>query len=108
MAIEAASQTTPLDDEAEKHKKNPIVSAIITVFVGLILAIATVTGFISATIAVIIFVLVLVAMVIFHGGGADIVSGLSDAEGYERELEEEEQRKTQEAEESGEDPGESH
>jgi uncharacterized membrane protein YphA (DoxX/SURF4 family) len=104
MPVETPAQA-PVEEETGS-KKNPVLSAALAVVAGCVLAILVLVGVISGLTAVVIFVVIVVVLLVFHGGGSDITSGLSDQEGYERELEEEEQRKAQEAEEAGEMPDE--
>jgi len=90
-------------DLEEGHKSKPSIglSAAFTVIVGVMLVLATLLGVIGSTLAIIVFLVVILGLIIFHGGAASMGSGLSDAEGYEKQLEEEEKAEAQEAGEGG-------
>jgi hypothetical protein len=77
---------------------NTIIALALTVVVGVILAVLFLMGVITSTTVGVIIALVIVGMLVFHGGAVELTSGLSDHEGYERALEEEEERKREEEE----------
>ncbi|MFH1054687.1 MAG: hypothetical protein V1744_01185 [Candidatus Altiarchaeota archaeon] len=87
---------------AERKAMKLKLSFYISILVGVVLVILTVFGIIDATIAAVIFAFLIVGMLVFHGGVTAMISGVSDHEGYEKQLEEEEQRKAEEAEYFGE------
>ncbi|MBU0761519.1 MAG: hypothetical protein KKD39_00695 [Candidatus Altiarchaeota archaeon] len=77
-----------------------LLSGVLAIVLGILVFLSV----ISFTLAGIIILVMLLGMLVLHGGGTELATGLSDAEGYERQLEEEEQRKAEEAEYFGETP----
>jgi hypothetical protein len=84
--------------KAEELKRNVGV----VLGLGVLLLIGVILGIIPSFVAIIVFALLLLGMLVLHGGASALSSGISDHEGYEKALEEEEQRKTEEAEYYGE------
>jgi len=93
------------DAKIQARKVNDLKRSVgIALGLGILIAVGVLLGFIPAFVGILVFVLILVAMLVLHGGATSMASGLSDHEGYEKELEEEEQRKAEEAEYYGETP----
>lgn len=65
---------------------------------GILLAILIVAGVITTTIGAGIFAALIAGMLVMHGGGTEIASGISDHEMYQNQLEEEEKFKQEQAE----------
>ncbi len=86
-----------------KKKVSPVKTGILmTGVLGGVLAVLVTLGVLSVTIAAIIMAVMILGMLIMYGGGSELATGLSDAEGFENQIEEEEQRKAEEAEYFGE------
>ncbi len=69
-----------------------------TLGIGVTLVALIVLGIITTGIAIGIFGVLVVGMLVMHGGSMEFVSGISDTEGQEREMEEHEQWKQEQAE----------
>jgi hypothetical protein len=78
------------------------IGLLFTGVLAIVLAALFSAGLISMTVAGIIVLVLILGMLVVYGGGSELATGLSDAEGYERQLEEEEQKKAEEAEYFGE------
>ena len=82
-------------------------SVIASVVIGIILMILASLGLISFGVAAIIFGALCIGMASIHGGSMELISNISDHEGYEQQVEEDEKWK-QESSMYGEDEGEHH
>ena len=58
--------------------------------VALVLAALALTGVISFVVAVIVLLLVVFGLLVFYGGGTSIAFGISDHDGFQRAVEEQE------------------
>jgi len=88
---------SPQEEPApEKGGHKTVISVLVTLAAGLILAGLAISGVITGVIAVMVFALILVGMLVMHGGAAGLGSGLSDHDGFEQQVEEEEQRRAEE------------
>jgi len=95
-------------EEDGKQSGKVVMSAGATVAVAAGLAGAVLLGLLTTGVAFLIFGVFIVGLLVFHGGGTALGSGLSDTEGDRQREEEEEQRKAEEAEYFGEHHGDEH
>ncbi len=103
MKLQALARRPPAEPKRpqeetpeERGGHKTVISVLVTVASGLILAGLAVSGIITGVIAVVVFALILVGMLVMHGGAAGLGSGLSDHDGFEQQVEEEEQRRAEE------------
>ena len=69
------------------------ISVIASVIIGIILAILASLGMVSFGVAALIFGALCIGMVAIHGGSMELISNISDHEGYEQQVEDDEKWK---------------
>ena len=99
-AAQSAPASEPEEDSKQSGKVIMSVGATVVVMAGL--AATMFLGLLSTGVAFLIFAVFLIGLLVFHGGGTALTTGLSDTDGDLQREEEEEQRKVEEAEYFGE------
>jgi hypothetical protein len=87
---------SPSAADSEPPNRRGVIALAGAVATAAILSVLVITGIINVLIAFVLFCVVIVGLLVFYGGGTEMASGLSDHEGFEQQVEEEEQRKAEE------------